>query len=84
MTKRVLTLVPALLLSLLINAQNLIIPRPVTEKAGEGHFVLNEKTSITSNEKNSFNLKYLKGKNNEKDDEPVDIETFLSANKEVP
>ena len=62
MTKRVLTLVPALLLSLLINAQNLIIPRPVTEKAGEGHFVLNEKTSITSNEKNSFNLKYLKGK----------------------
>lgn len=62
MTKRLLTLVSALLLSLLINAQNLIIPKPVSEKAGEGHFVLNEKTVLNSNEKSSFNINYLKGK----------------------
>jgi hexosaminidase len=62
MTKRVLTLVPALLLSLLINAQNLIIPKPVSERIGEGYFTLNENSSVTSNEKSAFNLNYLKGK----------------------
>ncbi len=62
MTKRVLTLVSALLVSLLINAQNVLIPRPVSQIAGEGSFTLNEKTTLTSNEKSSFNLNYLKNK----------------------
>lgn len=62
MTKRVLTLLSALLVSLLINAQNVLIPRPVSEKAGEGYFMLNEKTTLITNEKNSFNVYYLKSK----------------------
>lgn len=62
MKKRVLTLIPALLLSLIIFGQNMIIPKPVSETLREGHFVLNEKSSITSNEKSSFNLNYLREK----------------------
>ncbi|MDX9782385.1 MAG: family 20 glycosylhydrolase [Bacteroidales bacterium] len=62
MTKRVLILVSALLVSLLINAQNVLIPRPVSQSAGVGYFSLNEKTTISSNEKSSFNLNYLKNK----------------------